>query len=682
MAKRTKMTMADAVTETEDVSGGVNEEAWKMIQAHPSPRLPSPLPASSSSPPPKAELILVKLADIEEGANVRRSMDEPALLQLAGTMREVGLMAPVVVCKSAAGGRHELIAGYRRLTAARRNGDAFIEAKVYPPLAPALKVRMQLVENLQHEDPSHIDYALQFGRSRDEGMSAGEIAAVVGKSDDFVRKHLDLLRLAPAVQELVASGRLPLKQAELIARVGDHAAQMELTSGVIRATWNEKKNAWQAYGDKTDGGGGPHGQVGAGPAGDYAEDMDSLRKAVSYKMQGLVACGWIKGEDQEGGEPFAEKAKGSTGLKCTGCPDNSATYSDQPALFAGLTPHGSDKRGFCTNAACYEAKSIAWEKVRAEKKLDEEQRQRAAATKARKAGLDVCEADGCGRIAPEGEKFKACKELGGAKACPSCAASARKRGEGRGGRGESHAQRPFPQTPEEKYAVAVVAYAEEVLERVGKWVEKWEKAELASKAPNWLRHSGMTAELLCLAAVKARARHYGGMTFYLTIPLSSKEFPASEAIRKALLCPAGEECVEMPEGFLVGLVGDERFPAAPRWVSYDKRVVDVPMPPKAEEYLQCLEAFAARYHVELPEAPKEEPGQPVNESTSQPAVPSPEVKKRLTTVATGGRKEALAALAKCGVEDLEAVRGLQNLKGDWRRAAVTDWIRGAEGPQA
>jgi ParB/RepB/Spo0J family partition protein len=693
MSKRGGKSMAKPVVESEDLGGG-------------SPSQNSELRTQNSSvPPPKADLVLVRIADIDDRGNIRRAPDEPSLLRLAGSIRDLGLLEPVVVCKAPAGSRQplELLCGGRRLTAAGRNGEEMIEAKVYAAgMDDRQKARIRLAENLHRKDLSHIEYALEFDRGRMSGLSVMEIAADAGASDDFVRKHLDLLRLAQPIQELVASGRLPIKQAELIARVGDHQQQIELANGCIRATWNAKDNAWRPYDDTTDGSGIQHGVVGGGPAGDYAEDMDSLRRAVSYKMQGLASCGWIRGEDQENGEPFAAKAKGSTGRKCTGCPDNSATYADQPALFAGLSPHESDKRGFCTNEACYQAKSAAWEKVREEKKRDEEKRRQAAIRESKKMGLSVCEE--CGRPGGEEKEDKLAKDPDGSRrqVCPKCRAKLEKAAGGRRSYHDWQAQerkaesirRRFPETPDQKHAVALWFY--------GRTLEDAILGRL-KKAPTPPQATAVLLRVAIESRIYVEPRQFAKWPGVGALAGAGRWAPAAlaELWRKAATVASGKpgidykgeaENVPLPKDLLDWI--DDCEEVCRRW--------EIKVKPHGLERPK-LEEFAAK-----PGTGEQGPGIGKKQSggagrgvcrecgcTERHACPGgcgwvdesqtlctqcePKVKKRISTIATGNRQAALKALAGCGVADLEAIKALKALKGDWRRAVVSKWIENTEG---
>ncbi len=409
---------------------------------------------------PSAKTMLVKIDDIAvvAGANARTDFAEAPLLQLAGSIKRDGLLQPVVINKTPAG--LELIAGERRLRAAREAGESHVEARVYDGLDAATAARMRLSENLNRRDLNHVETARALRALADAGMTVAEIAAEVRKSDDYVRKHLDLTRLAPEVADLLADGRLPVKHAELICRVGDPARQRELAEDATRLSWDAKKKAWR--GVKRDWMGRTNRRTDE-PAlddGDFVLPMEDLRDRVEAVMLSLSKHGWPKGE------PYAGRRA------CEGCPDNTATYADQPTLFAGLAPRGSAKRGHCTNEACYRAKEKAWEKVKAKRKAAAEAKQAERIKKARKAGLDVCAA--CGKVADADESFDDSKDR---KLCPQCLKRYRKASE-RSGAGHGYdaaqkrmkeMQRKWPWTAEQRFAVALYDYGVAVGRRLHDW---------------------------------------------------------------------------------------------------------------------------------------------------------------------------------------------------------------------
>ena len=395
---------------------------------------------------PRADLVMVPIDSIETTDNARSAMDAGLLCQLADSINEIGLMEPVICRK--AGKKIEMIAGHRRLMAARSAGETFIEAKVYGDLDDRTAARMQLTENLQREDLNHVDVARQLDKASKAGMKNQQIAAEINVSDDYVRDHITLLRLDEPVLELVAGGRLPFKHAGLIARVGDPAKQRSLAGECVNREWHAKAATWNP-------GRNHYGQEKTDPP-DYVMPMEELRKRVGYAMCSLAACGWQKVEaDRKGG--FAGKRP------CRGCPDNTTSYLDQPMLFAGIRPQGSDKKGHCTNRPCYETKKKAWDKVLEGRRKEREKLQAEQIRKAKRAGLDIC-AD-CFRVADAGESYKV---EGGRKCCPKCVAKAKERGGTVPAGPPKPEPKPFPDTDAERLALALWQWGLEAVDAIAK----------------------------------------------------------------------------------------------------------------------------------------------------------------------------------------------------------------------
>lgn len=407
---------------------------------------------TATSARPSAKMVEVRISDITviAGHNARQDFNEQTLLSLSESIAEQGLIEPVIVAKD--GKKLKLVAGERRLRAAKLAGEEFIEAKVYAGLSEKQIAAMALAENFDREDLNHVETARALGRCRNAGAEVKEIAASVRKSTDYVREHLDLLRLCEPIQRLVASGRLPIKHAALIAKIGDVGKQIEITEQAILMNWNSKSATWKESRESWN----------REKGGDYTKPMVDVRRDVAMAMMGLAAGGWPMDEDY-------------AGLRaCEGCPDNSATYADQPMLFAGIKPHGSDKKGYCTHEACYRQKEAAWAKVKAKRKADAEKKKTEKIKKARDAGLDACE--DCGRIADADKEFE---KYAGGKLCEKCIAKAKKKDQRGDGVEDYQARekrvkalrRKFPWTEEQMLAVCLHGYGMKLVEKIGERLE-------------------------------------------------------------------------------------------------------------------------------------------------------------------------------------------------------------------
>jgi len=131
----------------------------------------------------------------------RKRFDEAELATLTASIREHGVLQPVLVTETVEG--YQLVAGERRLRAARAAGLERVPA-VVRQLGEQAQLEVALVENLQREDLDAIEAAHGFRRLIDEfGFSHEQIAARVGRARSTVANMLRLLDMAPVVQQAV-----------------------------------------------------------------------------------------------------------------------------------------------------------------------------------------------------------------------------------------------------------------------------------------------------------------------------------------------------------------------------------------------------------------------------------------------------------------------------------------------
>ena len=162
------------------------------------------IPQRAPSGPTTVEIALDRIR--ENPRQPRVHMDDAALETLAASIREHGVIQPVLVRETMDG--YELVAGERRVRAARMAGLERIPA-VVRQLADREQLELALVENLQREDLDPIEAARAYRSLIDEfGFSREDLAARVGRARSTVANTLRLLDLHAAVQDAVADGRL------------------------------------------------------------------------------------------------------------------------------------------------------------------------------------------------------------------------------------------------------------------------------------------------------------------------------------------------------------------------------------------------------------------------------------------------------------------------------------------
>jgi ParB family chromosome partitioning protein len=166
--------------------------------------LASLIPQRATSPAVIVEVPLARVAP--NPFQPRHHIDETALEELAASIREHGVIQPILVTETLDG--YQLIAGERRVRAARLAGLERIAA-VIRQLADQDQLEVALVENVQRSDLDPIDEALAYRQLIDEfGLTQERVADRVGKARATVANTLRLLDLHADVQAAIADGRL------------------------------------------------------------------------------------------------------------------------------------------------------------------------------------------------------------------------------------------------------------------------------------------------------------------------------------------------------------------------------------------------------------------------------------------------------------------------------------------
>ena len=161
----------------------------------------------------------------------RAFFDEEALVTLTASIREVGVLQPVLV--RPIGDRFELVAGERRWRAAKRAGLQTVPALVRT-VEDAASLEHALVENLHREDLNPLEEAAAFQQLiEDFGITHEDLARRVGKSRSAVSNTLRLFQLPPTIQKLVAESQLSAGHARALLGTPDRAFQEALARRAV-----------------------------------------------------------------------------------------------------------------------------------------------------------------------------------------------------------------------------------------------------------------------------------------------------------------------------------------------------------------------------------------------------------------------------------------------------------------
>jgi ParB family chromosome partitioning protein len=162
----------------------------------------------------------------------RQTFDEDALDELAASVREVGLLQPVVVRKVMPG-HYELIMGERRWRACQRAGLDRIPAIVREAPDNDL-LRDALIENLHREQLNALEEAAAYQQLLDDfGATHEELASRIGRSRPHISNTLRLLKLPAVVQKRVAAGVLSAGHARALLGLDDPQAQERLAQRIV-----------------------------------------------------------------------------------------------------------------------------------------------------------------------------------------------------------------------------------------------------------------------------------------------------------------------------------------------------------------------------------------------------------------------------------------------------------------
>lgn len=181
-----------------------------------------------------ADILRIPMEMIEPNPfQPRMSFDQPALEELASSIRTLGLIQPVTVRK-VTDNRYQIISGERRFKACRMAGMTTIPAYIRDTNDQGM-LEMAIVENVQRENLDPIELALSYRRLIDEcELTQDEMADRVGKKRATVANTLRLLKLPAKVQHDIKVGLLSSGHAKAILGIDDPATQEKLCDLVIR----------------------------------------------------------------------------------------------------------------------------------------------------------------------------------------------------------------------------------------------------------------------------------------------------------------------------------------------------------------------------------------------------------------------------------------------------------------
>ncbi|MCR5303189.1 MAG: ParB/RepB/Spo0J family partition protein [Lachnospiraceae bacterium] len=167
----------------------------------------------------------------------RKTFDEEKLAQLSDSIKEHGVIQPIIV-KKIDDKRYEIVAGERRWRAAKEAGLKEIPA-IVREYADQKRLEVSLLENIQREDLNPIEEAEAYKQLIDEfGLKQDEVADRVSKSRVAITNSLRLLKLEPEVQTMVVSGELTTGHARALIPIEAPEEQKSLAKRIVKEKLN------------------------------------------------------------------------------------------------------------------------------------------------------------------------------------------------------------------------------------------------------------------------------------------------------------------------------------------------------------------------------------------------------------------------------------------------------------
>ena len=272
------------------------------------------------------EYKVILLKDIKPDPNQpRKYYDERSMLELSQSIKENGVIQPILIRPAQKGKGYMIVCGERRFKASKYCGKDSIPA-IIQDLSDEQALELQIIENLQRKDVHPLEEAVAF-KSLTETMSTEDIALKVGKSASYVAKRIKLNDLTDDAKEIYFGGHISHSDALLMSRL-EHDVQSEIIKDEAPKNWRQVKNDWSI------------------------NNIQYYCNNASVDISSAI----FKSSDAN---LYPEAGA------CTKCQFNSA---NQPLLF------DDQKKKICSKPSCFNIKTIRFKKRRMEELLTDPNR--------------------------------------------------------------------------------------------------------------------------------------------------------------------------------------------------------------------------------------------------------------------------------------------------------------------
>ena len=185
--------------------------------------------------------VTLRISEIEPNrSQPRKEFDESALADLADSIREHGVIQPLLVRPLPTGG-YQLVAGERRWRASRMAGLGEVPV-VIRELSDHEAMELALIENLQRQDLNPMEEALGYRSLMEEyQMTQEEVAKAIGKSRPAIANSLRLLALPQQVVDLIREGKLSAGRGRALLALEEESAILEAAQTAVKKHWTVRE---------------------------------------------------------------------------------------------------------------------------------------------------------------------------------------------------------------------------------------------------------------------------------------------------------------------------------------------------------------------------------------------------------------------------------------------------------
>ena len=218
---------------------------------------PEPTPRPKSGHQDSTPIFQIEIEKIKPNPyQPRREFEEASMKELAESIREYGILQPLIVTKKERETdlgtqiEYQLVAGERRFLAAKMLGFHTIPAIVKTETPERAKLEIAIIENLQREDLNPVEAARAFARLQDEfRLTQREIAARIGKSREAIANAVRLLSLPSEVQIALEKGKITEGHARVILAVDNLLKQQEILNQIVANSLSVRETEKLARGE-------------------------------------------------------------------------------------------------------------------------------------------------------------------------------------------------------------------------------------------------------------------------------------------------------------------------------------------------------------------------------------------------------------------------------------------------